>query len=154
MRECNFEIINLSIIAHGKNTLVKLSFSICNHRLFFTPTISSFLQTSDKNCNTSIMQLQTNFLNSPIKFVWKNIETNSRWKLEIDDITVVNSIVMTICIPPFSKPRLDFDFTPKWSIPTYIPYCKSYSYISMWWIHPKVIVVKANLFSKSQCKYM
>jgi hypothetical protein len=62
----------------------------------------------------------------------KNIGINLGWKLEIEDTMVVNSIIMTICISPFSKPCLDFDYMPKKFTLTYIIFFKSYSYISIW----------------------
>jgi hypothetical protein len=55
----------------------------------------------------------------------------------------------------FLKTVFEFWFHVKISTPTYIPFCKSYSYISMCGDFTfKVIVVKATLFNKSQCKYM
>jgi hypothetical protein len=45
--------------------------------------------------------------------MWKNIEINSNWNAGIDDTMVIDSIVMTTCMSPFSKPLLDFDSMPK-----------------------------------------
>jgi hypothetical protein len=38
---------------------------------------------------------------------------NLGWNARIDDTMVVDSIVMTTCMSPFSKPLLDFDLMPK-----------------------------------------
>jgi hypothetical protein len=37
------------------------------------------------------------------------------WNARIDDTMVVDSIVMTKCMSPFSKPLLEFDSMPKFS---------------------------------------
>ncbi len=44
--------------------------------------------------------------------------TNSRWNAKIDDRMVVDPIVMTTCMSPFSKPFLNFDSMPKFSTVT------------------------------------
>ncbi len=41
--------------------------------------------------------------------MWKDMGTNSSWNGRINDTMVVDSIIMTICMSPFSKPFLDFD---------------------------------------------
>jgi hypothetical protein len=41
--------------------------------------------------------------------MWKNIGTNLGWNVRSNDTMVVDSIVMTTCMSPFSKPLLDFD---------------------------------------------
>jgi hypothetical protein len=38
---------------------------------------------------------------------------NLGWNVRFDDTKVVNSIVMTTCMSPFSKPFLDFDSMQK-----------------------------------------
>jgi hypothetical protein len=40
--------------------------------------------------------------------MWKNMGTILGWNEGIDDTMVVDSIVMTTCMSPFSKPFLDF----------------------------------------------
>ncbi len=41
--------------------------------------------------------------------MWKNMGINSSWNARIDDTMVVESIVMTTCMSPFSKPLLNFN---------------------------------------------
>jgi len=55
--------------------------------------------------------------------------TNSGWNVGINDIMVINSIVMTTCMSLFSKPFLDFDLMPKFSISTNMPFYKCCSCI-------------------------
>jgi hypothetical protein len=55
--------------------------------------------------------------------------TNSGWNAGIDDTMVVDSIVITTCISPFSKPILDFDSIQKKFTLTNMPFYKSYSCI-------------------------
>ncbi len=38
--------------------------------------------------------------------------SNLGWNARIDDTMVVDSILMTTCMSPFSKPPLDFDSMP------------------------------------------
>jgi hypothetical protein len=45
--------------------------------------------------------------------MWKNMGTNSSWNVGINDTMVVDSIVMTTCMSPFSKSLLDFDSMQK-----------------------------------------
>ncbi len=86
--------------------------------------------------------------------MWKNMGTNSSWNARIDDTIVVDSIVMTTCMSPFSKPLLDFNLMRTFSIFINMPFCKCCSCISIWGDFTlKVIVVKATLSNKSQCKY-
>jgi hypothetical protein len=63
--------------------------------------------------------------------MWKNMGTNLGWNLGIDDTTVIDSIVMTISMSPFSKPLLDFDSMPKFSTFTNMHFYKCCSCISI-----------------------
>jgi hypothetical protein len=56
--------------------------------------------------------------------MWKNMRINSSWNAGIDDTIIVDSIVMTTCMSPFSKPLLDFDLMPKFSTFTNMHCCK------------------------------
>jgi hypothetical protein len=47
---------------------------------------------------------------------------NLSWNARINNIMVVNSIVMTTCMSPFSKPLLDFDSMPKKFTLTNMPF--------------------------------
>jgi hypothetical protein len=66
-----------------------------------------------------------------MKSMWKNMGTNLGWNVGIDDTMIVDSIVMTTCMSPFSKPLLDFDSMPKNFTLTNMSFCKCYSYISI-----------------------
>ncbi len=44
---------------------------------------------------------------------WKNMGINLGWNAGINDIMVVDSIIMTTCMSPFSKPFLDFELMQK-----------------------------------------
>jgi hypothetical protein len=45
--------------------------------------------------------------------MWKDMGINLSWNAQIDDTMVVESIVLTTCMSPFSKLVLDFDSMPK-----------------------------------------
>jgi hypothetical protein len=57
--------------------------------------------------------------------------TDSSWNIGIDDTMIVDSIVMTTCMSPFSKPLLDFNSMPKKFTLTNMPFYKCYSCISI-----------------------
>jgi hypothetical protein len=63
--------------------------------------------------------------------MWKNMGTNLSWNVGIDDTMVVDSIVMTTYMSPFSNPLLDFDLMSKFSNLTNMPFCKCCSCISI-----------------------
>jgi hypothetical protein len=54
----------------------------------------------------------------------KNIRTYSSWNPKIDNLMVIDLIVMTTCMSPFSKLFVDFDSMPKFSILTNMCFCK------------------------------
>jgi hypothetical protein len=86
--------------------------------------------------------------------MWQNMGANSSSKTMIGDIIVINSIVMTTCMSPFSNPLLDFNLMSKFSTFTNKHFCKYYSCISIWCdLIFKMIMVKVALSNKSQCKY-
>jgi hypothetical protein len=41
--------------------------------------------------------------------MWKNMKIDLNSKAMVGDTMIVNSIIMTTCISPFSNPLLDFD---------------------------------------------
>ncbi len=111
----------------------------------FTPTMMIAIITK--------LQLWKKLLNSLMESMWKNMETHFGSKIVISDIMVIDSIVMTTCMSPFSKPLLDFDSMPKFSTFTNMSFCIYYSYISIWSdLTLRLIVVRATMFNKSQCK--
>jgi hypothetical protein len=50
------------------------------------------------------LQLWIELLNYLLESMWKNIIINLGWNAGIDNTMVVNSIMMTTCMSPFSKP--------------------------------------------------
>jgi hypothetical protein len=66
-----------------------------------------------------------------MKSTWKNMGINLGWNVGIDDTMIVDSIVMTTCMSPFSKPFFDFDSMPKNFTFTNMLFCKCYSCISI-----------------------
>ncbi len=124
-------IFYFEIVTESNNVLVKFTFSICNQQLFFTFTIPYSLYTNDDDNNGNrppTLNITFEFSNG---IMWKNMGINSGWNVRINDTMVVNSIVMTTCMSPFSKPLLDFDPMPKFSTLTNMPFCKCYSCISI-----------------------
>jgi hypothetical protein len=60
-----------------------------------------------------------------MEFVWKNIRINLGWNSKINNTMVIDSKVMTTCMPPFSKPLLDFGSMPKENYyHKNMPFCK------------------------------
>jgi hypothetical protein len=59
-----------------------------------------------------------------MEFMWKNMGISSCWNARIDDTMVINLIVMTTCMSPFSKPFLDFDSMSKNFTFAKMPFCK------------------------------
>jgi hypothetical protein len=45
--------------------------------------------------------------------MWKNMRIILGWNARINDTMIVDWIVMTTCMSPFSKPLLDFDSMQK-----------------------------------------
>jgi hypothetical protein len=86
--------------------LVKFTFSICNQQFFFTSVIPYSPYTNDNNNNGSrppTLNRTSEFFNE----IHVEKHGNSNWNAGIDDIMVVDSIIMTTCMSPFSKPLLN-----------------------------------------------
>jgi len=60
-----------------------------------------------------------------------NMGTHLGEELGIGETTILDSIVMIICLSFISKSLLDFDLIPIYFTFMYIPLCKNYSCISM-----------------------
>jgi hypothetical protein len=97
-------IFYFEIVTKSNNVLVKFTFSIYNQQLFFTFTIpySPYTNDDDNNGNKPPTLNRTFEFSNGI--MWKNMGISSGWNVRIDDTMVVNSIVMTTCMSPFSEP--------------------------------------------------
>ncbi len=152
------------IVIKSKYILVKFTFSICNQQLFFTFVIPYSPYNNDDDNNDSKPPTLISFLNFLMEPMWKNMGTSSGWNAKIDDIMVIDSIVMTTCMSPFSKPFLDFDSMPNFSTFTYMFLCNAthiflYEVISpskwSWSKLPYSINHNANMHSlEFPCSYL
>ncbi len=77
------------------------------------------------------LQLWIELLNFLMESMWNNMGINIGWNAKNYDIMIVNSILMTTCMSPFSKPLLEFDSILKFSTFTNMPFCKCCSCISI-----------------------
>jgi len=95
-------ILCFEIVTKNKNVLVKLTFSIYNQQLFFTFIIPYLPHTNDDDNNGR----RPPILNETFEFSngmhVKKHGNNLGWNVRIDDTMVVDSIVMTTCMSPFS----------------------------------------------------
>ncbi len=86
-----------------KNNMFRYIFSICNQQLSFTFIIPSSLYTNNDDKNGS----KSSTLKRTFEFFYRihveNIGINLDSKVMIDDKMVIDSIVMTTCMSPFSN---------------------------------------------------
>ncbi len=94
-------ILYFEIVAHNENILVEFPFS-----MFFTLVISSYFHTSNSGYNDNWSSILERISQFPNGICVKKIGTNLGWKFGVDEIMVVNSIVMTICMSHLSEPLL------------------------------------------------